>query len=55
MLAQDVGLSLRLGNSQPNAGRHQLAFGEVELAVHALLQALLGDELRVVGRALRFA
>src|ERR1019366_5184974 len=55
MLTQHVSLSLRLGNSQSNARRYQLAFCEVKLAVHALLQALLGDELCIVGRALSFA
>ena len=55
MLAQNVGLSLRLGDSQPDARSHQLTPGHIELAVNAFLQALLADELGLFCGCLRFA
>src|ERR1019366_983093 len=39
VLAKDIGLALGVGDSQADAGRRELALGEVELAVHAFLEA----------------
>ena len=54
MLTEHIGLSLSIGNSQPNARRGKLALSKFELAVHAFFNALLGDGLGFVGGSLGF-